>query len=342
MKKLIYLIVVIVALALVVAGCGLLTAPPSEQSELDNKAKPDKPECTTIQDGTLLNSNGEVITTEYDDWGYNYQAHMFNGWYHNSPRPDPPYTKETIDEAPSKTWLIMKWSDTWISNKDCNGDGKLDRGYACDPIDADSSACEGAWLTNHQWGSYKGDCWTFVGDWVLELDWKGVPYAHDVTFTTEVPCESFSGTGGYPSGEIYTINTTVSGIVNTLVVPNEVLITITYDHNGSQRYLAGTIADDGTMSGDWTSNVDPLDPFAHSGTWKSTMGTALCEWDYFVKIVYPPGGVLDEDEDGFDDNTGGSIIWGSYVRIQQISNDPCAGEEGKIFAVQPAGFGVYK
>jgi hypothetical protein len=41
-----------------------------------------KDKCTTIQDGTLLTSDGEVITTGYDQWGYNYQAHMFNGVNH--------------------------------------------------------------------------------------------------------------------------------------------------------------------------------------------------------------------------------------------------------------------
>ena len=39
-------------------------------------AKNDKPDCTTIQDGTLETTDGEVITTGYDEWGYNYQAHI--------------------------------------------------------------------------------------------------------------------------------------------------------------------------------------------------------------------------------------------------------------------------
>ena len=112
-------------------------------------AKPPKVDCTTIQDGTLVDSKGNLISVGYDKWGYNYQSHMFNGFYWNNPRPDIPVTEGT--------WLIMKWSDTWLSNKDCNGDGKLDRGYSCDPVNANSSACEGAWLTNHQWGSYVGE-----------------------------------------------------------------------------------------------------------------------------------------------------------------------------------------
>jgi len=119
-------------------------------------AKP--PTCTTIKDGTLVDVTGNIITNGYDAWGYNYQAHMFNGWYWNSQRPAVPWTKETLEAAgKSTTWLVMKWSDEWLSNKDCNGDGKLDRGYSCDPVNASSSACKGAWETNHQWGSYEDE-----------------------------------------------------------------------------------------------------------------------------------------------------------------------------------------
>jgi len=40
--------------------------------------------CTAIQSGLLTNSSGDVITTGYDQWGYNYQANMFNGKYCDS------------------------------------------------------------------------------------------------------------------------------------------------------------------------------------------------------------------------------------------------------------------
>ncbi|MFH1153059.1 MAG: hypothetical protein V1793_04525 [Pseudomonadota bacterium] len=40
-----------------------------------------KPACATIQSGTILASDGAVIETGYDQWGYNYQAHIFNGYY---------------------------------------------------------------------------------------------------------------------------------------------------------------------------------------------------------------------------------------------------------------------
>ena len=44
-------------------------------------AKNDKSNCTTIQSGELVASDGSTIETGYDQWGYNYQAHMFNGYY---------------------------------------------------------------------------------------------------------------------------------------------------------------------------------------------------------------------------------------------------------------------
>ena len=98
-------------------------------------------ECTTIQDGTLLTTDGRVITTGYDEWGYNYEAHMFNGGYCDAYR-NAEWCQPYVD-----TDLIMKWNDAWLSNKDCDGDGLLDRYYGYD-----SYIGSGAWLTNHQSG----------------------------------------------------------------------------------------------------------------------------------------------------------------------------------------------
>jgi len=110
-------------------------------------------QCNTIKDGLIFDIGGNQINTGFDKWGYNYQAHIFNGLYWNYSRPEPPWTKETLIAAgKSTTILVMKWNDTWLSNKDCNLDGVLDRGYSCNPDNPVSSACEGAWLTNHQSG----------------------------------------------------------------------------------------------------------------------------------------------------------------------------------------------
>lgn len=98
-------------------------------------------ECTTIQDGTLLASDGSTITTGFDDWGYNYQGQMFNGGYCDAYR-DAAWCQPYADID-----LLMKWNAGWLSNMDCDGDGSLDRhfGYT-------SYIGSGAWLTNHQSG----------------------------------------------------------------------------------------------------------------------------------------------------------------------------------------------
>lgn len=107
----------------------------------------DKPDtCTTIQSGELKTSDGSIITVGYDEWGYNYQSHLFNGMYCDSYR-DAAWCQPYKDVK-----LTMKWNDAWLSNKDCDGDGLLDRHYGFD-----SYIGSGAWLTNHQSGEYQSD-----------------------------------------------------------------------------------------------------------------------------------------------------------------------------------------
>ena len=129
--------------------------------------------CTTIKEGVLEYSaghylEGEPLQVGYDPYGYNYQAHMFKGSYANAylgrygfpayDGDDEAYLAENPDAANTWVWpyrddyLMMKWNDAWLSNKDCDGDGALDRHYG-----HDSYIGSGAWLTNHQSGSYIGD-----------------------------------------------------------------------------------------------------------------------------------------------------------------------------------------
>ena len=115
----------------------------------------EKGNCTTIQSGKLTSSTGVTLTTGFDQWGYNYQAHMFNGKYCHADH-DAPWC-----QAYTEGDLIMKWNDAWLSNVDCDGDSLLDRHYGFD-----SYIGSGAWLTNHQSGSYVDDSgatckWTY-------------------------------------------------------------------------------------------------------------------------------------------------------------------------------------
>lgn len=107
---------------------------------------PPKDKCTTIQDAVLRNSAGEDIHPGYDKWGYNYQAMMFNGKYCDA------YRDASWCQAWANDNLIMKWNDAWLSNKDCDGDGLLDRHYGFKTYIG-----SGAWCTNHQSGTYLGN-----------------------------------------------------------------------------------------------------------------------------------------------------------------------------------------
>jgi len=101
--------------------------------------------CTTIQDGILKYSNSdELLILGFDEWGYNYQGKMFSGRYCDSDR--------ITDGDYCDVHLDMKWNDVWLSNKDCTGDDLLDRYYGFT-----SYIGSGAWLTNHQFGSYEGE-----------------------------------------------------------------------------------------------------------------------------------------------------------------------------------------
>lgn len=96
-------------------------------------------QCVTIQDGVLTDVKGNLITLGYDEFGYNYQAHIFNGRYCDYDR------VEGGDFCDVE--LIMKWNDAWLSNKSCDFDTKLDRHFGFE-----SYRGSGAWLTNHQSG----------------------------------------------------------------------------------------------------------------------------------------------------------------------------------------------
>ena len=115
--------------------------------------------CTTIQSGEIMGSDGSILGVGYNEWGYNYQARIFNGlWcdYHPTYRPGGANHEWCMNNM-ANVELMMKWSDEWLSNKDCNKDGLLDRGYSCDPENAGNSGCPGAWLTNHERGIYTNE-----------------------------------------------------------------------------------------------------------------------------------------------------------------------------------------
>jgi hypothetical protein len=138
--------------------------------------------CREISDGVVQYSAGHYLAgtslmTGYDAFGYNYQAHMFRGYYANAylgRDKFPPYAGDTatyLAKNPTAeltwywpyrdVWVQMKWNEPWLSNKDCDRDGALDRHFG-----SASYIGSGAWETNHQWSLRQADWKTGWGYFV--------------------------------------------------------------------------------------------------------------------------------------------------------------------------------
>lgn len=335
-------LVIFAVLAFTGFGLSLYVKPVSAKKPADD--------CSYVTDGTIPYSTGHYLEGEnlmpgYDIFGYNYQAHIFNGSFANAylGRPGsglPPYTGDDdtyLAEHPAAssnwTWpfrnvqLQMKWNDAWLANKDCNDDKTLDR--------ATPYRGSGAWLTNHAKGTYESSTeynWDVSGDWVIAVN--GGAYNHDYTFNmTSLPDGTFTGTGGYPAGAAsYTYDEIV---INGQVTGNTVAFTAAYYVNGLPT----------GYSWDATGNIDSSGHFVNgTGTsgvvnWYSTSGEATkvyatCEVDDFVKIVAAPTDAYHDssvpgyyDEGMYYEYNGGPeigpAIWGSFAVIQEKSYDPC-------------------
>lgn len=123
-------------------------------------AKPTS-DCTAIRSGEIIGTDGNPITTGASDWGYNYQAHRFSGEYC--------LANELEKECPpGEPYLKMRWNDAWVSNKDCDGDFRLDTHYGFP-----SYRGSDAWLLMEQDGEDVIDgapC-----DWTLDMELLAVP-----------------------------------------------------------------------------------------------------------------------------------------------------------------------
>ena len=59
--------------------------------------------------GTVVASNGNGNGGGFDQYGYNYQARLFNGWYGNYLKPTTP-----LEYGTWNAWVVMKWSKNWV------------------------------------------------------------------------------------------------------------------------------------------------------------------------------------------------------------------------------------
>jgi hypothetical protein len=90
----------------------------------------------------LFAAVGTAFAKGFNEFGYNYDARIFNGWYG--------YYDKDISGGTGDAWLVMKWSQDWTPMAD-------------EPV--------GAWVTNH-WSWYSNDCeeGTWYG-WETRLPW---------------------------------------------------------------------------------------------------------------------------------------------------------------------------
>jgi len=112
----------------------------------------DCPNPVKIQSGGVVDKFNNPVVVGYDKWGYNYQAHIFNGLYENYTRPAVVVTEGTEN-------LVMKWSDDWLANVSCTLDGSLARGYDAKARTFSGPNATGTsrgWVTNHFEGDYEG------------------------------------------------------------------------------------------------------------------------------------------------------------------------------------------
>lgn len=146
--------------------------------------------CATIKDGTITDVKGNPISVGYDEYGYNYQAHIFNGYYDNFSRPEVPVA--------SGDKLIMKWSDSWLANVDCDYNGKLDRGL----VDGVVGGISLGWLTNQLNGSYtdtNGDVQHYTDFVKIVWTGPGSPLWGQYTIIEEVLNDPAGGSTGLMS-----------------------------------------------------------------------------------------------------------------------------------------------
>jgi hypothetical protein len=107
--------------------------------------------CIDLKSEKIVDINGNIIPFGRDRFGYNYQANSFIGTYDGEDRKidgmnwEDPNSTELADDL-----LNIKWSNDWLANVDCNGDGYLDSGL----VNGISDGISKGWLTKTVKGDY--------------------------------------------------------------------------------------------------------------------------------------------------------------------------------------------
>jgi hypothetical protein len=188
-------IVMMVVLLLATTSIALADKPVSFDNQgNENGWEQSNNNCTKIQSGQITDTAGNPLSTGYDENGYNYQAHMFNGTYDSVDRNlDGTYWGSTGDYVDDT--LTMKWSDEWLSNVDCDDDGNLDRGL----VNGVAGGTSLGWTTNHVVGDYVDDNGELQHyTYFVKIVWTGPdsPLWNEYTIIEEVfndPADGYTG-----------------------------------------------------------------------------------------------------------------------------------------------------
>lgn len=127
-------------------------------------------------------------------------------------------------------------------------------------------------FSGNSWGmhfSYTIQEMDLTGDWILRFVYGG-NWDHDMTVTFfDETTGWFEGTGGYEAGSpVYSHPWIITGTVSDDTVNFEIIYQEGAPNPGYTVWATGTIAEDGTMSGTWSSST------GQTSTWSSISGSA--------------------------------------------------------------------
>ncbi len=146
--------------------------------------------------------------------------------------------------------------------------------------------------------------WQTTGSYVINMEYLGPTYAHDLTLVQD-GLGGLTGGGGHPAAgpHAYTWVLT-SGSVSSSTIDFLANYTASADAVTPQTtmHVMGTIAPGGTMSGTWTDNYAGG---ARAGSWSTSSGTATP-----ITILPLPGALAGEDFGVVSYDTGLGILAG--------------------------------
>jgi hypothetical protein len=226
------------------------------------------------------------VKAGFDQYGYNYNARLFNGWYG--------YYDKVLDgglvPGTGDAMLVMKWSEDWTPMAEEPIGAWCTNHFKWYSNDYDEDTWYG-WETRDKWVDSNGPfIWSLVGDWSIHVDYLGGTYMHNMIVTDQTDEGVLAGTGSSPVDQV---TWQMTGLING----DHISFEMAWDYDGSSYVgtVVGIIAEDGTISGTWSSNAN------QAGLWWSVSGacTKIYEGVAAYKIT-------------------------EFLKIQKVGDDPIA------------------